>query len=252
MTEWRSTAAVPALAPGEIHLWRIALSREADLVQRRALLLSSDERARMRRFHFDLHRERFAIRRGALRVLLGCYLQIDPGHVTFQYSSRGKPELEQPTQDHVLRFNLSDSSDWALLGVTLDHPIGVDIEHLRPLPDADTLARDYFSSLEHEKYRSIAPMERLAGFYNCWTRKEAWLKARGDGLSVPLDSFDVTLVPGQPPRLLGVRNAPVDPRRWSLYACTPADDYVAAIAVEREDSQLLQMTFDDSGGARPG
>ena len=247
--DWTIPETVPDLGAGVVHLWRISLLRERSAIDACVQLLSADERERMERFHFDVHRERFALRRGALRILLGRYLAVDPRRVELHYSPKGKPEVEPPDANEPLRFNLSDSSDWALLGLTRRDRIGVDIEEMRAHSDLETLARDHFSPHECEEFLSLQVSERTAGFYNAWTRKEAWLKACGDGLSVPLGDFDVSLTPGEPPRLLRVRGEPSPPRGWALRAFDPVPGYVGAVAVERERFRLLTWTFELAGRA---
>jgi 4'-phosphopantetheinyl transferase len=248
--DWPTPVNVPDLDSGVVHLWRIHLLRERGAIEACVALLSSDERERMERFHFDLHRERFALRRGALRMLLGRYLAVDSRRVEFRYSPKGKPEVGSPETEDPLRFNFSDSSDWALLGLTRRDRIGVDIEEMRGHSDLETLARDHFSPRECEEFLSLPPSEKIAGFYNAWTRKEAWLKACGEGLSVPLSDFDVSLAPGEPPRLLRVRDEPGLLGCWALRACDPAPGYVGAVAVERERFRLLTWTFEMAGRAR--
>ena len=237
--------------PGEVHLWRIPLFPRPEVIEARAGLLTRDETERARRFRFDIHRQRYILRRGALRTLLGAYLGIDPGHVGFGYSARGKPKLVEGPAEGSLEFNLSDSEDWALLGVVLERSIGVDIEHLRPIPEIDTLARDHFSDRECRVFQRLGPDQRLRGFYDCWTRKEAWLKARGEGITAPLDGFDVTLGPEEAPRLLEVRGAPAEAGRWSLSACRPAPGYVGAVALLGLPTLIVQMSFEDAASRRP-
>lgn len=241
----------PALAPGEVHVWRIPLRRDAVRISESVRLLSEDERRRMARFRFDVHRERFALRRGALRILLGRYLGEDPAAIVFRYSSRGKPDVERPPSAGRLRFNLSDSEELAILGVTTAAEIGVDVERLRELPDVDDLARRYFSIAERKEYASLAPERRTAGFFNCWTRKEAWLKARGEGLAVDLRSFDVSLTPGSAARLLATRDPAEDSGRWSLHAWEPEPGFVAAAAVEAAAPRLVLLDFRRGGLVSP-
>jgi 4'-phosphopantetheinyl transferase len=243
MSGWETPPSDLGLAPAEIHLWRIGLRPSQRDLHQRGALLSEDERARASRFRFDLHRDRFIARRGALRIILARYLRVDPGAIEFSYSPRGKPEVPQPRAAGALRFNLSDSDDLAMLGVTLDDLIGVDVEHTRPLQDMDALARDHFSQRERAEYERLAAPRRASGFYNCWTRKEAWLKARGEGIAADLTGFDVTLIPGRPPRLRSVRDDPEEASRWRLYGFRPLADYTAAVAVRRERSRLRKLEF---------
>lgn len=218
--------------PGEVHLWRIPLDRNREGVARAAALISPDEVERMLRFRFDVHRERFVLRRAGLRILLARYLDVEPGRLEFICSPRGKPEVRSPDRDPGLRFNLSDSEDLAVVGIVIGRRIGVDVEHARPVREMDSIARRHFSPGEYEDYLKASPSDRRACFYNAWTRKEAWLKARGDGLWAGLSGFDVTLAAGSEPRLLAVRGEPGEAERWRLHAFTPAPDYVAAVAVE--------------------
>jgi 4'-phosphopantetheinyl transferase len=166
-----------SLAGAEVHLWRIRLAPCSDE------LLSEDERARARRFRFPLHRERFVAARSALRRILAAYLDLDPAGLRFQYSPHGKPRLEQ----EWLRFNLAHSEDLALCAVAHGREVGVDIERIRPRPD-EGIPERFFSPSEAAQLRGLPP----PAFYRYWTAKEAWLKARGEGLSVALDSFDVS------------------------------------------------------------
>jgi 4'-phosphopantetheinyl transferase len=243
MTDWIVPASHPGLEPGAVHLWRILLDREPSRVERCAGRLSSDEQARMQRYRFETHQQDFALRRGAMRTILGRYLGIEARDIAFQISPRGKPELAERLPGHRLRFNLSDSKDLALLGVTLDADLGVDVEHLRDIPEMDAVARKHFSAAEYEAYVRLDPSDRWTGFYNCWTRKEAWLKASGEGLIRDLSSFAVSLVPEELPRLLWVENAPEEALRWSLLADRPLPDYVAAVAIELSPPELVRFAW---------
>jgi len=231
------------LGAREVHLWRVPLTRESEAIERGAALLSADERLRRGRFRFAIHRDRFALRRGALRRILTMYLGIAPGDLRFTYSPHGKPELDAVHGDPGLRFNLSDSADLALLGVTRAGRIGVDVEQVSSLREMDAIARRHFSDREYADYMGAPPEQRTICFYNAWTRKEAWLKASGDGLSGDLSSFDVTLAVGSPPRLLAVRDRPHEAARWRLHACEPGAGYVGAVAVEEAGAELVEKSF---------
>lgn len=234
----------PAPGPGELHLWRIRLRGEPLLVAARARLLSLYEQHRMHRYRFPHLRDAFALRHGAMRSILGAYLQVEPSTLELTAQPGGKPELGPVTGQPPLQFNLSDSGDWALLAVTCDARVGVDIEQLRPLADMEEVARDHFSSAEVAALRDIAPAETLAAFFRCWTRKEAWLKATGRGLTVPLDSFDVTLAAGEAPRLLRVANAPAEAERWWMHGCDPAVGYVGTVVREGAASCIRAFEYE--------
>ena len=216
---------------GEVHLWHVSLDVSENVRLRCLDSLEPSERARMERFKFDRHQRRFATRRAALRQILGGYLGIAAGEVRFRYSEYRKPEIALPTEPRV-RFNLSDSGDLAVVAVTQSADIGVDIEIARPLRDMEAVARRAFSTREFEELFSLDPEDRLAAFYACWTRKEAWLKARGEGIIGNLGGFSVSLRPGEVPALLEVEDDPGAPGRWVLRAWTPGAGVVGAVALE--------------------
>lgn len=192
----------------------------------------------MARFRFDVHRERFALRRGAMRTILGSYLGLGPSEIRFRYSAKGKPEIESAPEAAGPKFNLSDSEDLAILGVTPDADIGVDVEQRRPTRDLDALARRYFSEREQAEYFDLPESQRVEGFYSCWTRKEALLKATGEGITVDLKGFDVTLAPGRPAELLEMRSPPGEAGMWRLYALEPRRGFAAAVAVPSRSLRL--------------
>ncbi len=215
---------------GEVHLWLADLDRPPLAREHLASLLSPDERARAERFRFDVHRARFTAGRGLLRTLLGRYLDADPAALAFEYGSKGKPRLAQPARD--LRFNLSNSRNAVLIAVSRGAELGADIEALSELRDAAALVERFFHPAERQVFARLAPAERLAGFYSGWTRKEAYVKARGDGLSLPTSSFQVDLAPGGPAALVRFDQEPEEVARWTLTALEPARGYLGALAVE--------------------
>lgn len=219
------------LQPGEIHVWTVRLDQPADRVEVLGRSLSPDEWTRANRFRFDRHRRQYVVGRGALRTLLAAYQGIQPEEVRFTYGPRGKPFL---ADSRDLFFNLSNSDEMALVGFVLGREIGVDIEYLKPMPDCEQIAERFFSESERMVLRGIPAECKEETFFNCWTRKEAYLKAVGEGLAAPLDSFDVTLAPGEPPRMLTLRGDAAAASRWFFEHLRPAPDYVGAIALERE------------------
>jgi 4'-phosphopantetheinyl transferase len=219
------------LPPGEIHVWSIRLDPPADRVEALGRPLSDDEWARANRFRFDKHRRQYVVGRGALRTLLAAYLGTRPEQVTFSYGPRGKPFLA-PQQD--LYFNLSNSDEMALAAFVLGREIGADIEYLKTMPDCEQIAERFFSESERVVLRGVPAERKEEAFFNCWTRKEAYLKAVGEGLAAPLDSFDVTLALGEPPRMLTLKGDAAAASRWHFEHLRPAPDYIGAIAIERE------------------
>ncbi|HLV36992.1 MAG TPA: 4'-phosphopantetheinyl transferase superfamily protein, partial [Spirillospora sp.] len=202
-------------------------------------LLSEDEQARAAGFKFEHLRQHYTAGRAILRLILSRYLQTPPQDITFQYNDYGKPEL--PATD--LQFNLSHSGGLALYAFIRQHRIGIDIERMRPLTDIETMMRHYFSQSECASLLALPQHLRVQGFYNCWTRKEAYIKAIGRGLSQPLDSFAVSLTPGKPPRLLRVEGEPEASQRWTIFDLPVPSGFQAALAVEHPGSTLNLWQF---------
>ena len=237
VTNWLPIRDIPRLEGGSAHVWRIPLDR----VEPATLLdvLSADESARATRSFFEKDRRSFIRCRSTLRVLLGRYLQTAPDRLEFCYNGFGKPELVVLPPTFPLRFNVSHSGDWALVAMTLEHRIGVDIERVRQLEDIDDLARNNFSRIELEVYQHLPDEQRTPAFFHAWTRKEAFVKACGEGLSRPLTEFDVSLAPQDPVQLLRVAGDRTAARGWTLSALEPGVGYVGAVAVERPDTRIV-------------
>ncbi len=228
------------LAPGGIHLWWTSLAQPARVVQQLLHTLSPDEQERAASFRHDLHRGRFVVGRGTLRAILSRYTGVAPAALRFAYGENGKPALALPTGGRRLCFNVSHSDDHALLAFAYDREIGVDLERMRPLDDAEAIAERFFSPEERQALRNLPPEERLGGFYRCWTRKEAVIKAVGGGLAIPLDSFTVTLGAAEPPRLLRYDQDPDATARWCFRPLPPLiTGYEAALVCEGADGALF-------------
>jgi 4'-phosphopantetheinyl transferase len=219
------------LGPRRIHLWAARLDPPQPEVERLHRLLDDEERARAARFRFDKHRRRFIVGRGFQRIVLGDYLGIDAGAIQLSYGPKGKPYLAGPWRGR-LHFNLSNSSEMALLGVNVEREIGVDVEKLREVHEMEALAERFFSRREAPVLLALPEERKVEGFFNCWTRKEAYLKAVGTGLSAPLDRFDVTLAPGEAPRMLALEESAEKAASWSLCHLEPAEGYLGAFAIE--------------------
>lgn len=232
---WEIPPSDLALSDDEVHVWQAALEQPSDVVNKLARVLSSDELTRAERFHFARDRRRFIVSHSVLRMILGRYLRVDPHQVQFRYGPRGKPRLADGIRDDALRFNLAHSHELAVYAFTRSREIGIDLEYVRPLVDAEEIADRFFSARENAEFRSLSESLRLEAFYNCWTRKEAYLKATGDGLGRALGTFDVSLLPGAPAALFYVEGNQAETTRWSLRALAPGSEYVAALAVERDD-----------------
>jgi 4'-phosphopantetheinyl transferase len=225
---------MPPLLDDIVQVWRVDLAQPLDVEDRLRDLLSDDERARADRFYFPHLRTHYISARGALRILLGGLSGREPAELTFAYAQHGKPFLPESE----LQFNVSHSGEVGLIAVAHGRRIGVDVELIRNLPDAEDVARRFFAPSEVEEYLSLPIDRRPEGFYNAWTRKEAFIKAVGDGLSYPLDRFTVSLLPGEPARLRTVKDDPSAVRRWKLIALESGDGYAGALLAELPDWEL--------------
>ncbi len=240
-TSAEPTQGMPMPAAGELHLWWMSLAEPAGAWEQLAAWLDAEEVARSARLHFEEHRRRFVAAHGQMRLLLGAYAGMAPGALCFDTAQRGKPRLAGPATAHALSFNLSHSGDEALLGVVNGAAIGVDIEVQRNLPDLEAIARGHFSTEEMRSLHSLPPQRRHDAFFAAWTRKEAYVKALGAGLSVPLDSFEVALHPDQPAALRAIGGSQAAAQAWTLWAGRPTRQSWAAAAVELP--QAMVRTF---------
>jgi 4'-phosphopantetheinyl transferase len=231
------------LPPGEVHVWSVRLDPPPERVDQLGRALSPDEWERANRFRFDRHRRQYVVGRGALRALLATYLGTRPELIRFSYGPRGKPFLAAPLDASGLQFNLSNSDEMALVGCVRGVEIGVDIEFLKPMTDLEEIAERFFSPSERETLRGLPPERKKEGFFNCWTRKEAYLKAVGEGLAAPLDSFDVTLAPGEPPRMLTLEGDAERAAPWFFHHLHPADEYIGAVAIAGGEWQVNTWSF---------
>jgi 4'-phosphopantetheinyl transferase len=231
---------------GAVHAWTVDLDAESPRVPALLTVLSGEERVRAARLRTTELRLRYVVAHGALRSILGRYLDVPPESIRFETTAFGKPYLAGST----LSFNLSHSDGLALFAVTSSGQVGVDVERIRPVTDADAIVKRYFAPGEARQYASVPPPERSATFFSTWTRKEAFLKATGLGLQRPLDSFEVEVTPGASCPWLRVSGAsqPDEPR-FHLRAFTPRAGYAAAIALDRQIGAL--ELFEWTGEAVP-
>jgi 4'-phosphopantetheinyl transferase len=240
---WLEGPERPLAREGEAHVWRAGLEPGGPALRRLWEMLSADERRRADRFHFRRDREHFVAARGGLREILGRYTGAAPGSLRFSYDGFGKPSLSGPAPGVEAggappRFNVSHSGGVALYAVTAGREVGVDIERVREDFAGLDIARNFFSPDEVAALSALPAGERAAAFFDCWTRKEAYIKARGQGLSHPLHLFTVSLTPGRPAALLRTDDDPAEAARWSLVELFPGEGYRAALAVEGEVSSL--------------
>jgi 4'-phosphopantetheinyl transferase len=235
---WRAPTDVLPLSAGEVHLWRALLDQPAHVLHQLGATLAADERDRAARFHFEKDRDRFVVARGALRSILARYLRVPPGRVQFNYSPYGKPALAAEFAAAHLSFNVSHSHALALFAIARGRALGVDVEYLRAAVAVREIAERFFSANEVAAFCALPAAQQPSAFFDCWTRKEAYIKARGEGLSFPLAEFDVSLRPHEPAALLCVRGDEREAARWSLRALDVAPGYAAALVAEGRDWQL--------------
>jgi 4'-phosphopantetheinyl transferase len=215
----------------EVHLWIIRLQASDDNFAQSLAWLSPEEIARADRFHFPRHRKAFVLGRAAMRGLLARYLETDAADIGFVYGPQGKPALAPTLKNNAsaLRFNASNSGDLAAFAFTAGCEIGVDIEQHRALNEFQNIARRFFSPEEAAELLELPEGDKTDAFFHCWTRKEAYIKAMGGGLSIPLDSFRVTLRPGVSAQMVSLDGSEDAARGWTLHSFDPAPGFAGAI-----------------------
>ena len=237
------------LAPGAVEVWTVDLEQPARVEEELRGLLAADEMARAGRFVFDQHRRHFVVCRGALRLLLGAQLGMDPRAISFEYGSRGKPSLGGAAAGR-LDFNVSHAAGVAVMALSTSGVVGVDVECATRTVDFAGLSARFFSAHEAGEIHALAAERRPEAFFNCWTRKEAYVKAIGDGLGCPLDAFAVTLLPGEPAALRWI--AGDDACHWRMTAFQPRPQYVAALATPWAPRSVAVMNWELAPGAPAG
>ena len=233
-TEWLAPVATPGLAGGEVHVWRASLSIDEATLRDLDSTLAEPERARAALFIFEQDRDRYIAARGILRDLLGKYLQCAPQSIEFVYGPHGKPAVVSAALRGAICFNLSHSHGLAVVAIAREREVGIDVELIRPEFAGEEIARRYFSAKEIAELRGLPVELQAEGFFLCWTRKEAYIKAKGDGLQIPLDGFEVSLSPGRPATL-----SCVDEQRWGIESFISSrlseTNSVAAVVAEGKD-----------------
>jgi 4'-phosphopantetheinyl transferase len=237
---WPAPPGPVELAAGEVHVWCAALGRPPEEIAELAALLSPEERERAARYRAPRAREEFQASRALLRVLLGRYLGRDPSRLELRPGPQGKPAL---AGDAPLSFNVSHSFGVALIAVRAGGEVGVDLEQVRPFENDLGLAERFFCAAEAAALQALGEGRREA-FFHVWTRKEAYLKAGGLGLSGGLERVEVSVPPDDPPRVLRIDGAEGPARCWSLRALAPLPGYVGALAVEGHDYRLRCWQLD--------
>jgi 4'-phosphopantetheinyl transferase len=221
------------------HVWCADLNKSANEIIELHAVLSEDEKQRAARFHFDKDRNHFVVARGILRQLLSRYIDVEPQKIIFSYSEHGKPFVDQ---QYNLQFNVSHSHGIALYAFTREPSVGIDIEYKDRQCDIDSIVERYFSSNEVHIIKNLTGTEKVQAFFNGWARKEAFLKALGQGLSYPLANVEVTLIPDKPARFVALHDEQLNINDWCLHALELVPNYAAALVV-KGNLQKVEVSF---------
>lgn len=248
--DWTRPPPMLALTGREVHVWRTSLIRSPESYGRLETVLSADELQRAVRFRFERHRLRFIAARGVLRCILGRYLDLDPAQVRFTYSPQGKPAIAPPLSSPAftgnlignLQFNLSHSEDMAVYAIRGDRPVGIDVEYVRPI-DALALAQRFFTTGESSALAALPSTCQEKQFFHVWTRKEAYLKATGEGIA-GLHQVEVTVKPEEPARFLHPNPMTSNGNRWVVFDIAPGSGYVAALVSQMPLEQISCWHWD--------
>jgi 4'-phosphopantetheinyl transferase len=236
-SEWRG------LSERMVDIWILPTGSSDAASARFERVLAPDEKARSERFCFPHLRKSFITTRGALRYLLGRYLSVSPANIEFHYGSKGKPALAPAIE---INFNVTHSADFAAFAFTLGCQIGIDLEHIHAVPELQGIASRYFCREEAAEIAALPPEERESAFFRCWTRKEAYIKAIGDGLSAPLNEFRVTLRAGEPSRFVHLAHDTAAAEAWTLHDLRLAPGYTAALAYCDRERPLSRFHIADA------
>ena len=229
-----------SLPTDEVHVWLAKLDDyPADSLK---VMLAADELARAARFHFDRDRNHFIVARALLRKLLAAYLDMDAGELQISYAEKGKPSVEKSGRGS-LKFNVAHSHGLGIYAFSWNREVGIDLEFMREDLADEKVAERFFSQSEIKSLRELPAELRKQGFFDCWTRKEAYIKARGEGLSIPLDEFDVSLAPGEEAVLLRNHKDPGEVARWSMQSVAVPAGYVGALVASGRDWKLKSFTL---------
>jgi 4'-phosphopantetheinyl transferase len=230
---WLSPPDQISLLKNDIHIWRVKLNKFFSKVKEYCEILSDDEYRRAERYYFYRDKKRYIISRGVLRTIIGkYYIGVEPGCIKFYYGNHGKPYLSKIFEGGTLQFNRADSNGIAVYAFTKINEIGIDLEYMRSMPDADQIVKGSLSEYEKDAFKSLSESQKYEAFFNCWTRKEAFIKATGKGLYYPLDQFDVSMAPDQPARLISINENRLEAAKWTLIDLRPEFGYSAAVALE--------------------
>jgi 4'-phosphopantetheinyl transferase len=242
-TLWRSHPEKVILKDNEVHLWIASLVLNSKIIHKLRSTLSTDEIERADRFHFQKNRHSFIAGRGILRSILAHYLENKPREIGFIYNTHGKPSIANMPVGAGINFNLSHSHGLAVYAFTGRRRIGIDIERMRSNLSFEKIANRFFTSAEFEKLSALAHDEFIQGFFYLWTQKEAYIKARGKGLSIPLNQFGITISTDKTARINEIGRNRDEECIWSFYTLTPAPGYVGTLAAEGKNPRIKYWTW---------
>jgi 4'-phosphopantetheinyl transferase len=239
---WQPPPAHLNLERDDVHVWYVPIARVAHDARSLQAVLGRDELAHAAHYHFERDRRTFTVMRGVLRTLLGQYLSQSPGSFRFAERARGKPDLVSEPNDGI-RFNVSHSGELGLLAFARDREVGIDVERRDPDRDLLALAEQVFTAGENAALRALPSAERPNAFFTCWTRKEAFIKATGHGVSLLLD-VEVTLRPDEPARVIRAPAAVSSYPDWSMFDLPALPHSAAALVVQGHGARLAYWLYE--------
>ena len=243
---WEQVPAQLFLPSNSVHVWSARLDQPESIFEQLQSSLSKDERIHADKFVFDRDRQHFVVARGVLRNILGAYLDVAPGVVQFSYEPTGKPFLASSSAINPLQFNLSHAHGLAVYAFTQHTEVGIDVEYIRPIPDCDRIAAQNFSQQERIIFSALPIDEKIPAFFRIWTRKEAFIKALGDGLTFPLNQFSVVPESGETTDLVTVDDHSTRVSQWLLGSFVPEPNYIAALATQSRFAQISFWSWKDN------
>jgi 4'-phosphopantetheinyl transferase len=239
---WEEGLPSSHLSDNEIHIWDASLQAGREVVAKYSTLLSADEKKRARRFYFKADENRFITGRGILRTLLGRVLKLEPHKIKFQYGEHGKPQVEYNFPGKPFEFNLSHAKDRVVYIFNWGEPVGIDIEHVRPMKDMDDFALQFFTPNEYQLIYSLPKDQKQETFFKIWTCKEAFLKANGSGLTLPINMYEIYDI-SDSPKIHSIAQDLQTTAPWNLEMFIPAPGYQAAIAIKEFNKNILVQNY---------
>ena len=238
---WKTPVHFPHLSIDEVHVWHVNLLSEAEKqFDYYWNTLSIEEKERAHRFHFKKDRDQFVVAKGITRILLGKYILSAAKDIKFDFNSFGKPRL---AGDYPIQFNISHAGGMGLFAFILHSPVGADIEKINPTIEVQKIAKRFFSSEETHKILNLPTAQQAKAFFTCWTRKEAFIKGHGEGLSLPLADFEVSILAEEPVAMLKIKWSPAEIHQWQLLKITVGNAYKAAVAIKGKVKKVRLFTY---------